>query len=138
MREPRLSPPRFSWQYFYLKKMQEADNKATLLKGNAAIAAGDNEGFLSLCTEDTEWVFYGDITLKGKEAVRQWMAATYLKPPVVTVDDLIAEDDYLTAVGTVIMDDADGRPVHHSYADVWRFEGGKMAALRAFVVETNK
>jgi ketosteroid isomerase-like protein len=38
-------------------------NKATLMKGNAAIAAGDHEGFLVHCTEDTKWVFVGDQTL---------------------------------------------------------------------------
>jgi hypothetical protein len=25
-----------------------------------------------------EWTFVGDKTLKGKEAVRQWMATTYI------------------------------------------------------------
>lgn len=42
-------------------------NKATLEKANAAIAEGDHEGFLSFCTDDTEWTFVGDKTLKGKE-----------------------------------------------------------------------
>jgi hypothetical protein len=36
---------------------------------------------LSFCTDDTEWTFVGDKTLKGKEAVRQWMATTYIEPP---------------------------------------------------------
>ncbi len=49
-------------------------NKAILEKANAAITEGNNEGFLSFCTEDTEWTFVGDKTLKGKEAVRQYMA----------------------------------------------------------------
>ncbi|MEH1994067.1 nuclear transport factor 2 family protein [Nostoc sp.] len=54
-------------------------NKAILEEANAAIAEGNNEGFLSCCTDDTEWTFVGDKTLKGKEAVRQYMAMTYIE-----------------------------------------------------------
>ncbi|MBW4694422.1 MAG: hypothetical protein KME27_21965 [Lyngbya sp. HA4199-MV5] len=54
------------------------NNKVILLEGNAAIAEGNNEGFLSFCADDTEWTFVGDKTLQGKEAVRQWMATTYV------------------------------------------------------------
>lgn len=56
------------------KRLMSEKNKAILEKGNAAIAEGNNKGFLSLCADDTEWMFVGDKTLKGKEAVRQWMA----------------------------------------------------------------
>ena len=44
-------------------------NKAILEEANAAIAQGNYEGFLSFCTDDTEWTFVGDRTLKGKAAV---------------------------------------------------------------------
>ena len=56
-------------------------NKLILEQANAAIAAGDFEGFLSFCTEDTTWTFVGDRTLAGKAAVREWMAAAYKEPP---------------------------------------------------------
>lgn len=109
-------------------------NKAILTKGNAAIAKGDYEGFLSLCTEDTEWTFVGDQVLKGKEAVRQWMARTYIKPPKVTVTNLIAEGDYLTATGDVTTTDKNGKETRQAYCDIWRFRSGKMVELRAFVI----
>jgi uncharacterized protein len=111
-------------------------NKAILEKGNAAIAEGDNEGFLSSCADDTEWTFVGDQTLKGKEAVRQYMAMTYIEPPKFTVTNLIAEGDFVTALGDITLKDADGRAVHHSYCDVWRFRGNKIVELRAFVIKT--
>ncbi len=53
-------------------------NKAILEEANAAIAEGNTEGFLSFCADDTEWTYVGDKTLKGKEAVRQYMATAYL------------------------------------------------------------
>jgi uncharacterized protein (TIGR02246 family) len=56
-------------------------NKAILEEANAANAKGDYERFLSFCTDDTEWTFVGDRILKGKEAVRQYMAETYIEPP---------------------------------------------------------
>ncbi len=110
-------------------------NKAILEAANAANAAGNYEGFLSFCTDDTKWTFVGDKTLNGKEAVRQYMAETYIEPPKFTVANLIAEGDFVTAVGDITLKDADGKADHYSYCDVWRFHGGKMVELTAFVIK---
>lgn len=112
------------------------NNKAILEKANAAITEGDHEGFLSHCTENTKWVFVGDRTLQGKEAVRQWMVTAYLQPPKFTVENLIAEGDFVTAIGKISMKDENGETVSYSYCDVWRFRDGKMAELKAFVIKT--
>lgn len=111
------------------------NNKEILEKANAAITEGNNEGFLSYCTEDTEWVFVGDRILKGKEAVRQWMATTYVEPPEFTVENLIAEGDFVTAIGNISMKEENGRPASYLYCDVWQFHDGKIAALKAFVIK---
>lgn len=110
-------------------------NKAILEKGNAAIAEGNHEGFLAFCTDNTEWTFVGDKTLKGKAAVRQWMATEYREPPKNTVEHLIAEGDFLTALGVITVKDEDGKTAHYSYCDVWRFRSGKMVELKAFVIK---
>lgn len=111
-------------------------NKTTLQKANAAISEGDVEGFLSFCTDDIEWTAVGEQTIKGKEAVRQWLATTYGEPPQYTVTDCIAEGDFLTVLGEITLKGKDGQPLLHSYCDVWRFRGEKMAQLRAFVIPT--
>ena len=111
-------------------------NKAILNKANEAIAKGDNEGFLKFCTDDTQWTFVGDKTLRGKEAVRQWMATTYIEPPKFDIRNLVAENDFVTAIGNITMPDENGKAVHYSYCDIWRFRDGKMAELMAFVIET--
>jgi uncharacterized protein len=111
-----------------------SDKKEILLKGNAAIAEGNYEYFVSLCTDDTEWIFAGEQTLKGKEAVRQWMKDSYEEPPEVRVDTLIAEGDFLTAVGEVVMKNRDGSVSRYAYCDVWQFRNDRIAGLRAFVV----
>ena len=111
------------------------DNKAILEAANAAIAEGDYEGFLSFCTDDTKWIFLGDKILNGKAAVRQWMATEYVEPPLNIVANLIAEGDFVTAVGDLTIKGKDGKAAHYSYCDVWRFRGGKMVELRAFVIK---
>ena len=110
------------------------DNKAILEKANAAVTKGDNEGFLAFCTEDTEWTFVGDRILKGKEAVRQYMATAYLEPPKFVVENLLAEGDFVTAIGKISMKNEDGKLLDYSYCDIWRFRDGKMAELKAFVI----
>jgi ketosteroid isomerase-like protein len=110
-------------------------NKTILEQANAAITAGDYEGFLAHCTDDTQWTFVGEQTLRGKPAVRQWMATAYQEPPRFKVEQLIAEADFVTALGTILLPDAQGRLMEHAYCDVWRFRAGKLAELRAFVIK---
>ncbi|OQP59033.1 nuclear transport factor 2 family protein [Niastella populi] len=110
------------------------NNKKILEMANAAITKGDNEGFLACCTDDTEWTFIGDKTLKGKDAVRRYMATAYKEPPKFMVANLIAEGDFVTALGNITMKDEDGRETQYEYCDVWRFRDGKMAELKAFVI----
>lgn len=110
-------------------------NRQLLETANAAIAEGNFEGFLALCTEDTQWTFEGDTTLSGKAAVRQWMKTSYKEPPRFQVHRTIAEGDFVVALGDIILKDEGGKPVQHAYCDVWRFREGKMAELHAFVVE---
>lgn len=110
-------------------------NKSILQKANAAMSAGDYEGFLAFCTDDTHWTFMGDIVVEGKEAVRQWIAKTYVEPPKFMVSQLIAENEFVTALGKITLKGEDGKLIYSWYCDVWRFQGGKMAELKAFVVE---
>jgi uncharacterized protein (TIGR02246 family) len=110
-------------------------HKEILEQANAAIVKGDFEGFLDLCTEDTEWTFEGDRTLRGKSAVREWMKETYKEPPQFKVSRMIAEADLVAAIGEITLKDEAGNAVQNSYCDVWRFRDGKMAELHAFVVE---
>lgn len=110
-------------------------NKEILEQANAAISAGDFEGFLTMCTEDTVWKFEGDRTLSGKAAVRQWMKTAYQEPPTFRVHRMIAEGEFLCALGEITLKDEKGKKVQHAYCDVWRFRDGKLAELQAFVIE---
>lgn len=111
------------------------ENKSVLQAANEAISEGNIEGFLSSCTEDIEWTTVGKETINGKDEVRRWMKAAYVEPPKFTVTDLIAQDDLVTAIGEIAVKDDQGKSLHSAYCDVWRFRDGKMAQLRAFVVD---
>jgi uncharacterized protein len=110
------------------------NNKEILKKANASVTNGDNEGFLSYCTEETEWNFVGDKILKGKEAVKKYMATAYAEPPKFKVENLIAEGDFVVATGKISMKDENGRRIAYSYCDVWKFRDGKLDQLTAFVI----
>ena len=113
----------------------DRNNRTILEKANAAITVGDYEGFLYCCTDDTEWVFVGDQTLSGKEAVREYMAKEYIEPPKFRVENTIAEGNFVTAIGKISLKKAGGKTVEYSYCDVWQFRDGRMDKLKAFVIE---
>ncbi|MDN5396001.1 MAG: nuclear transport factor 2 family protein [Chryseobacterium sp.] len=69
----------------------------------------------------------------GKNDIRGYMADTYKKPPKFDVEYLIEKGDYMTAVGTISLLEENGW-VAYDYCDVWRFENGLMAELKAFVI----
>jgi len=111
-----------------------SDNKTILEKANAAVSAGDNEGYLAYCTEDTYWNFMGDEILDGKDAVRAYMKRTYIEPPKFTVETMIAEGDFVTVLGRISLKNNEGALIDYAYCDVWRFRDGKMAELKAYVI----
>ncbi len=63
------------------------------------------------------------------------MKAQDLEPPVVTIVYLIAEGEFVTAIGKISMKNESGKMSHYAYCDVWRFREGKLAELKAFVIE---
>lgn len=110
------------------------NNKEILIAANAAVSIGNNEGFLAFCTDDIILEFVGDQTLRGKSAILDYMNATYLEPPKFNVENLIADSDMVTVVGKITIRDKQLIPTEYDYCDIWRFENGKMAALKAFVI----
>lgn len=64
------------------------------------------------------------------------MATSYQQPPNFDLERFIAEDEYVTALGTIMLPDQDGgAEVKYAYCDVWQFRDGKMAGLKAFVTK---
>jgi ketosteroid isomerase-like protein len=112
-----------------------SSNKNILLQANACVAKGDNEGFLAYCTADTVWEFVGDKILQGKQVIRDYMNVAYVEPPHFDIEKIIEGDDHVIAIGKISMKDKVGNLTNFDYCDVWQIRGGKLSALKAFVIE---
>ncbi len=110
-------------------------NITILHTANEFIAKGDYESFLAYCTAETKWVFIGERILHGKEEVRAYLKEFYQEPPVFDVEKSIAEGDFVMVTGEIRLRNKDGKYDYFDYCDIWRFEDGKMAELKAFVIE---
>ncbi|WP_294311459.1 nuclear transport factor 2 family protein [uncultured Chryseobacterium sp.] len=106
-----------------------------LHEANEFVKKGQYEDFLAYCTEDTRWVFIGERILSGKEEVRDYMKEFYREPPVFSVDTTVEDGRFLAVTGEITLKDQNGVARHYDYCDVWQFEDGKIAALKAYVVE---
>jgi len=111
-------------------------NKEILEKANAAISLGNHEEFLSFCADDTVWTFVGEQTLTGKEEVRKYMEKAYVEPPKFDIENLIADGEFVTAIGKISMKNEQGEMSTYDYCDVWKFNNGKMSTLKAFVIKS--
>lgn len=109
-------------------------HKEILLKANAEVIKGNNEGFLNYCTDDVTWTFVGEQTIRGKDKIRKYMMETYISPPEFDIVTLISEGDYVTAIGSISLKDNQGKVNSFEYCDLWKFRDGLMAELTAFVI----
>jgi len=67
----------------------------------------------------------GDQTLQGKAAVRQYMGKAYIEPPQFMVDHLIADGDFVTALGKISMKNEDGKVINYCTAMCGNLTTGK-------------
>ena len=119
----------------HLKEQTKMTNTTILHKANEFVKNGDYESFLAYCTPNTKWVFVGERILNGKEEVRAYMKEFYLEPPVFSVEKAIEEDNFVMVTGEIRLKNKAGKYEHFDYCDIWRFEDGKIAELKAFVIE---
>lgn len=117
------------------KKSDNMNNTKILLEANQLVRDGKYEEYLSYLTQDSKWIFVGERTLLGKEAVRQYMQEFYLAPPIFDMERSIEEGDLVTAAGNISLKNPDGSYSHYSYCDIWRFDNGKLAEVTAYVIE---
>lgn len=119
----------------HLKQQRKMTNTTILHKANEFVKNGDYESFLAYCTPNTKWVFVGERILNGKEEVRAYMKEFYLEPPVFSVEKAIEEGNFVMVTGEIQLKNKAGKYEHFDYCDIWRFEDGKIAELKAFVIE---
>ena len=114
-----------------------SSNKEIVNRVNEAFADNNMEGFLSFCTNEVVWTMVGDRTVKGKDAIRQWMKSMDSPAPQFSVAAVIGDGDFVAAYGDMTMKDKEGKTSPYSYCDIYRFEDGKIAELRSYVMKTD-
>lgn len=119
----------------HLKQKTKMTNTKILHKANEFVKNGDYESFLTYCTPNTKWIFVGERILNGKEEVRAYMKEFYWEPPVFNVEKAIEEGNFVMVTGEIRLKNETGKYEHFDYCDIWRFEDGKIAELKAFVIE---
>ncbi|MEJ7560742.1 MAG: nuclear transport factor 2 family protein [Pedobacter sp.] len=108
-------------------------NKEILEEINEAIRSGNYDVIIEYCQEDTKWLFVGEHEINGREAVKEYIKDAYLAPPEFT-QHLFADGNYVIATGEISLVDAYRKWTKFSYCDIWKFEDGKIAELKAFVI----
>ena len=111
-------------------------HKRVIEQANDAFGRNDMESFLNLCTEDLEWTMVGESTVRGKKAIREWMKSMDPGTPVIKVDQIVADGDYAFCCGSLTMKGKDGREAPFDYCDIYRFQGDRIAGLKAFLIKT--
>ena len=112
-----------------------AANKQIVEQVNTAFQQGNNEGFLSLCTEDVRWNMIGDNIPAGKEAIRKFLENGPAEPPRFSVKNMIAEGSIVMCNGDVTMKNAVNENEEYAYCDVYEIRDGKVAVLTSYVVK---
>jgi len=106
---------------------------------NEAFAENNIEKVLSFCTDDLTWTMVGDTTVRGKPAIRKWMASMDPQPPELTIQQIVAEGDSVIVRGDMTMQERKNGPaIPYAFCDIYRFAGDKVAELTAFVIRTDK
>jgi ketosteroid isomerase-like protein len=106
---------------------------------NEAFAENNLEKVLSFCTDDFTWTMVGDSTVSGKDPIRKWMASMNPQPPKFTIQDTVAEGDFVITRGDMTMQEKKNGPsIPYTFCDIYRFAGDKVAELTAFVIRTVK
>jgi ketosteroid isomerase-like protein len=116
-----------------------ANRKDIVKRINEAFAENNLEGVLSFCTDDLTWTMVGDTTVIGKDPIRKWMASMNPQPPQFTIQQTLADGDFVITRGDMTMpEEKNGPPIPYTFCDIYRFVGDKVAELTAFVIRTDK
>ena len=116
-----------------------ANRKEIVQRINEGFAENNLEKVLSFCTDDFIWTMVGDTTVRGKDAIRKWMASMDPQPPQFTIKQTIAEGDAVITRGDMLMPEKKNGPsIPYAFCDIYRFAGDQVVELTAFVIRTDK
>lgn len=95
----------------------------------------DEQGLLNIVTDDFQWNMVGDITVKGKDQLKQMFAgAGDIKMLSASRDHLVVEGNTGVCDGLVQMQE-NGNITEQFYCDIYELEGEKLKKMTTYMVK---
>lgn len=116
-------------------------NKETVRRAIAAISQGDLDGFMADAADDVTLQVMGDIfpPIQGKPKVlkglRNALGARLENGGAIamTIDNLIAEGDYVAEQSRGVARTKDGKDYNNTYCRVWHITDGKIRMMQEYL-----
>lgn len=120
--------------------MSALENRAAVEAFYAAGDVGDLETALGLLADDVTWTNIGSTDFSGTYSGKESLVSNLLGPVFSrlnggiesTVDNIIAEGDFVAVQLRGTAETVEGRPYNNTYCHVFRFEGGKIAEVTEY------
>jgi len=111
------------------------NNKEVVNKIYEAFRGRDINKMLPYITDDFTWHINGELCASNnKEAIKQIEDERAAGTPVIDVKNMISENDLVIAEGDCECEMKEHGLVQVHFCDVYRFENGKVKAIRAYVI----
>lgn len=122
-------------------EQSKEQNKDIVRRAIAAISRGDLEGFMADAADDVTLSVMGEIfpPIHGKAKVlkglRNALGARLENGGaiVMTIDNLIADGDYVAEQSRGRARTKDGKDYNNTYCRVWRIQNGKIHAMQEYL-----
>lgn len=99
---------------------------------------GDNAKILSCLAEDVTWEMAGFFNLKGKDQFDKEVNKGADGNPVITISQLVEEDNIVVAEGTLKCKIKNGGSIDALFCEVFHFDNGKVKKLTTYYIEKKK
>jgi len=116
-------------------------NKEIVRRAIAAISRGDMEGFLADTADDVTFSVMGTMfpPMQGKQKVLKGLRNALVArlenggAIVMTIENLIAEGDYVAEQSRGKARTKDGKDYNNTYCRVWRITDGKIRVMQEYL-----
>ncbi|HMT06182.1 MAG: nuclear transport factor 2 family protein [Solirubrobacterales bacterium] len=99
---------------------ERSSRRAWLRDFNLAFINGDVEATLEYVTEDVEWTLVGEVTIGGREGMRDWFGSMAgKKARKVVLDRIIVHEDAAAVDGSYEMESGS----KFAFCDIYEFSG---------------
>ena len=121
--------------------MDAAQRKEAITRAFAALGEGNGEVLLGLIADDVEWTIIGNTKFSGVFRGKTEVLERLLGPLSglleghlhITVDNVIAEGDYVVVQGRGASRTTAGGTYNNTYCWVYRWRGDKIVALTEYL-----